>query len=272
MSNLIQRSLTGILFLAIVIGAILWNFYSVLFLFAGVALLAYHEYHALARKLGYSPQYYLVLITAAFFFVSIWLIKYYQADVAILTLIFPWLVAIPIAEMYRKKKRPMANMAISLFGFLYTVVPFGLVIAMSQTDSGNYSGKLILAFFILIWTSDTLAYVWGMLLGRHKLFERISPKKTWEGWIGGAIFTMTAGYLMGSMHFVPGGNHWIVIGLIVAIAGVYGDLAESLIKRHAEVKDSGQILPGHGGILDRFDAVLLAAPLVFAYLQMFNIS
>ena len=146
-------------------------------------------------------------------------------------------------------------------------MPFGLLNGLGHIIGTDQSIWLLpLAFFIFIWTNDVGAYCVGCTIGRHRLFERISPKKSWEGSIGGAVVTIAAAIVI--WNFFPIFNMWIWIGMAITtvVFGTFGDLAESLIKRELGVKDSGKILPGHGGLLDRFDSTLLAAPMVYAYI------
>ncbi len=158
----------------------------------------------------------------------------------------------------------MLNLAYLLLGQLLVALPLGSLSYLSTRHDIVWT----FALFILIWTNDTGAYLTGSLLGRHKLFERVSPKKSWEGSVGGAVFTLAAGLLFWRFSGVGGAAQWIGLSLLTVVAGTYGDLLESLLKRSAGVKDSGKILPGHGGILDRFDSILLAAPVALAYLEI----
>lgn len=130
----------------------------------------------------------------------------------------------------------------------------------------HHSISLLLGFFIVIWTNDTFAYLSGMFIGRHKFFERISPKKTWEGTAGGLVFGLAAGYILSLFFDDFSLSEWLGYALTIIIFGTFGDLFESLIKRTLGLKDSGNIMPGHGGILDRFDSILLAAPFAFIYI------
>ena len=141
----------------------------------------------------------------------------------------------------------------------------------------NYNPKIIIGLFILIWTNDTFAYIVGKSMGKHKLFERISPKKTIEGFLGGILFAVFAGYLISKLYIKASPKFseksiliWCIIALIVGIIGTIGDLIESKFKRIAGVKDSGKIMPGHGGILDRLDSVIFVAPFVFLFYQILN--
>ena len=122
--------------------------------------------------------------------------------------------------------------------------------------------------FIIIWTNDTFAYLSGLVFGKHKLFVRISPKKTWEGFIGGVLFALVAGYFLHLLIDNISLVEWLILTLLIAVSSVFGDFIESLLKRSASLKDSGKIMPGHGGILDRIDSTLFVAPVVFVYLQI----
>jgi len=182
-----------------------------------------------------------------------------------------------IIELFRKSNTPFLNIAYLFLGIIYVVVPFALLAYISSVidvisgifSPDNHSYRyFLLGFFFLIWSNDTFAYLVGISIGKHRLFERISPKKSWEGFIGGIICTQGVAYLI-SIYFTEiAWMHWLAIALIISIFGTLGDLVESMLKRSLGVKDSGTILPGHGGILDRFDAVLLAAPFVVTYMLL----
>jgi phosphatidate cytidylyltransferase len=135
---------------------------------------------------------------------------------------------------------------------------------------GGYNPKIIIGIFILIWTNDTFAYIVGKSLGKHKLLERISPKKTIEGFIGGLVFTMLASYLLSCFFTFFSASTWIITGIFVGLFGTIGDLIESKFKRSAGVKDSGKIMPGHGGILDRLDSVIFVVPFLYLFYQILN--
>lgn len=175
-----------------------------------------------------------------------------------------------VAELYRKYKNPFHNIAYTLFGVLFAAVPFCFFYAMAFID-GTYSTHYPLGFLILLWSSDTGAYLFGIKLGKHKLFERHSPKKTWEGFIGGMLTSMLAAFILSNCFNELPLVHWLGMSAIIASAGTLGDLSESMLKRSLSAKDSGSILPGHGGLLDRFDGLLLAAPLVFVYLKFLSV-
>jgi len=175
-----------------------------------------------------------------------------------------------VFELYRNKENPFLNIGTTLMSIVYAVVPVAFLnyIYFYGAPFTGPPYQFILAFFVLIWINDSMAFVVGVLLGKHKLFPRISPKKSWEGFFGGLVFTALAGY--GFFMFFDSLVLWQWLGyaLLITIFATFGDLIESMLKRDFEVKDSGNILPGHGGMLDRFDGVLLASPGTFLYLNL----
>ncbi|MDZ7775580.1 MAG: phosphatidate cytidylyltransferase [Bacteroidales bacterium] len=171
----------------------------------------------------------------------------------------------------QEKKNPFLNIGTTLISFVYLVIPFALLnfIYAYGSDASGPDYTFILSFFIIVWINDSLAYLaTGLLAGRNKLFARISPKKTWEGFAGGFLFSMAAGAGFAFFFESPHIAIWLIYAACIAIFATFGDLIESMLKRNFEVKDSGSILPGHGGMLDRFDGVLLASPAVFLYLNL----
>lgn len=179
----------------------------------------------------------------------------------------PFLMLIYLCELYQKSEKPFHNIAYTLMGVAYASFPFILFYALAYLD-GSYNAHYPLAFLIMLWCNDTGAYLAGRQLGKRKLFERHSPKKTWEGFVGGVLSSIVAAYVI-AMYFgdLPVGK-WICMALIIAVFGTLGDLTESMLKRSFQVKDSGNLLPGHGGLLDRFDGLLMAAPLVYIFLYL----
>jgi len=174
-----------------------------------------------------------------------------------------------ILEIYRNTKNPIQNIALSLFPVFYLAIPLSLssyMITYFQQDNPY----ILLGFFILIWTNDTFAYLTGVTLGKHRLLERISPKKSWEGFFGGLLFSLGMGIVLGQFFHELTQFQWAGMAVLITLTGTYGDLAESMFKRSMNIKDSGKILPGHGGILDRFDGVIMAAPFVVLYLYFIS--
>jgi phosphatidate cytidylyltransferase len=186
-------------------------------------------------------------------------------------------IAVFIAELYSASRAPFMNIAGVLLGVIYIALPLSLTTALSLHE-GNYDHRILLAVFIFLWSNDVGAYCFGMMFGRkgkHKLFERISPKKSWEGFFGGIIASLAAAFILSSVwggRYGFGDIHWFAMAIIISLSGTFGDLAESMLKRAAGVKDSGKMIPGHGGILDRFDSALFALPCVTAYIYILNIN
>jgi phosphatidate cytidylyltransferase len=185
----------------------------------------------------------------------------------------PFLLPLPlifisfILEIYRNRPNPLINISTTILGFLYIALPLSLLTFFAQPDAKHFMGfpVILTGYFGFTWIYDTAAYLYGKQFGKHKFFERISPKKTWEGTIAGGVVTLLAAY---GLHFVVPDlplTDWLVLASMVVFFGTHGDLAESLLKRSLNIKDSGNILPGHGGILDRFDTMLISTPFVFLY-------
>jgi phosphatidate cytidylyltransferase len=175
-------------------------------------------------------------------------------------------------------ERPFDSLAHTFFSILYTAAPFSLfpfaafshtgLEPLVQMNGVGFSPGIPVGFFLLLWTNDTGAYLVGSAIGKHRLFERISPKKSWEGFFGGMLLTLLVACLIGSWLGVADTTGWMIIAVIISLAGTAGDLLESMLKRSLGLKDSGTILPGHGGFLDRFDSVVVSFPLVYLYIAL----
>jgi phosphatidate cytidylyltransferase len=197
-----------------------------------------------------------------------------------LLLLVPMGGIIMITELYRKQEKPFDSIAHTFLAVLYTALPFSMFPFAAFRQSGlepllshgdiAFSPGLVIGFFILIWANDTGAYLAGISFGRTKLFERISPKKTWEGFAGGIVLAALAGWFLSGWLGGTGKTGWVLMAVIVSVAGTFGDLVESMLKRSAGVKDSGTFLPGHGGFLDRFDSALVAFPPVYLFIALFG--
>jgi len=269
-SNFLKRTFTGAIFLVVMIGGIIWNFYSLAGLFFLIAMLGLDEFYKLLVKSGHEPQHRLGLLCGGTIFVLIAISKLIGEQAAIY-LSFVLVSCIFFSEIYRNKQNPFQNIGYTLIGIIYTVMPFALWVNFIKgysNNTGAYNPHLLLGFFFLLWTNDTGAYLVGRSIGKHKLWERVSPKKTWEGFFGGLILSIGVGYIISmfypELHYIL----WMIMAVIVSCAGTMGDLVESAFKRSIDAKDSGSILPGHGGILDRFDGVFLSTPFVLVLLQL----
>jgi len=260
MNNFVLRGITGFFFVSfIVLATILGSWYFEV-LFGLVAVLALNEFYGLFKKSDVSPNISQGLIIGTILYLlglySIHEVTFNPYLLATLVLLFP---LIAFAELYRKKETPFQNMGITILGLAYIIIPF-LLINLMRNGTTNYWP--VLSIFILTWASDTFAYLVGSQIGKHKLFERISPNKSWEGFIGGLVFSCLSGVLIA--YFTNDSMFkYITYGVLIASFGTLGDLVESMLKRSLKIKDSGTILPGHGGMLDRFDAVIFVIPIIF---------
>jgi len=275
--NLITRALSGAVFVAVIIGSILLHPYAYAGVMAVVVVWAIIELHNIINQERIRTGKYI----GVFFGVTLFVISFFYAQRLITGKVFllfiPLMTLLFISLLYAKKHHPFQALATTFISVVYIAAPFslcnGLVFPSGESGFLNPDGKyvpdILFGFFILLWTNDTFAYLTGIMFGRHRLFERISPKKSWEGFIGGLVCTIALSLLVAKWFPILPFYHWMAVAAIIVVFGVYGDLIESLLKRNLNIKDSGRFLPGHGGILDRFDSVLLAVPMVFFYLKMF---
>lgn len=271
MSNLAQRALTGTVFVLAIVAAIIFKSWIFHLVFGTIAVLGLHEFYTLFKGSKYSPHATFGIISGIFIY-SFGVFSIYKPEVlnwliGVLLLSFPLFA---FAELYRKKKTPFENIGLTVLGLVYIILPLLLLnflIEFSETTFKITSFWPVLSIFILVWCSDTFAYLVGRKFGKHKLFERISPKKSWEGFFGGMFFSVLAGVLIA--YFIEAPIYqYVIYGLLISTCGTIGDLVESMLKRSLSIKDSGSILPGHGGILDRFDAVLFVIPILY-FLNLF---
>jgi phosphatidate cytidylyltransferase len=284
---MLQRAISGFFFVLIMVGSIWFSIWTMFVLFTVIAIIALFEFYALrnAVQKGIDKR---VLIAAGLIAFFITLLKapnpiYSGSDAIIhvhsylmaaqlLTYVLGGAVLLlcVIRDLFDKEFH-FVNTSNGLFAAFFIGVPFGLLFHFIQYKGTHqsYSGEYLLYFFILLWTNDTMAYLSGKFLGRHKLWERISPKKTWEGFFGGLVFTILAAFIIryyAKMELPM--VLFLIIPIVVSVFGTLGDLAESHLKRQAGVKDSGNIMPGHGGVLDRFDGILLSVPALFLFLSL----
>lgn len=249
--------------------SILWHPFTYFFVLFLTAMLGLREFYLILAPDYIKPQKVPGLIIAALTLLVAFLKNRGYSHAPGFELLIPAVIGIFVIEMYRKKAYPFQNIAYTIFGLLYVSGPFiSLLFTAFPKTPGQYAPGAALGFFILLWSQDSGAYVLGMLMGRNPLFRRISPRKTVEGLIGGIALSMLAASILA--RFIPLLNlsQWLIAALLVAVFSTLGDLAESMLKRSADIKDSGNILPGHGGILDRFDGLLFAAPVFYYYLNI----
>lgn len=278
MNNLLTRTLTGAGIIIFVMGGF-W-LHPISFVITGLVLMTgtQFEYYSMIRLTGIRPQVVTGLITGITAYVFSSLIAARILEKEFYLILIPMLSVVMVIELYRKNEKPFDSLAHTCFSILYTVIPFSMIPfsafyreGMGTIISQNtilFSPGIIIGFFILLWTNDTAAYLVGITIGKRRLWERISPKKSWEGFLGGLVVTAGMGYLISGWLGVVGKADWVIIAMIVSVAGTYGDLVESMLKRSLGVKDSGNIMPGHGGFLDRFDSLVLSFPLVYLYIAV----
>ena len=273
MKKLFTRALTGFVFVVVLGAAILIHPVTYFILFGIITAIGMMEFYRLFGDSGpVRANKNLGIIAGLVFYIITCLFASGLVSEVTYFLIIPFLSLIFVVEMYRKLDNPFPNIGLTLLGIIYISVPFSMLVlnGFSRFNIAGYDAKLVLGFFFLQWASDTGDYLVGITIGKHPLFPRVSPKKSWEGFVGGVIITQAIAVVISIYFTVLSRFDWIVIATIISFFGVLGDLIESLLKRSVHVKDSGTILPGHGGILDRFDSVIFSAPIVFLYLHIKN--
>lgn len=268
MNNLLTRTITGIVFVALTVSAIVIDHHAFFILFLIIAILALWELYRLAELSDIRPNKALGVVSGVLVFLinASFALGYFDRNILLLNFVPFFLIL--LSELYRKLPNPFTNVAFTIFGLLYIAVPFSLLgfLPNINLQPGVYQPAILLGFFGISWLNDTAAFLVGSNFGRIKLSEQVSPKKTWEGSLAGGLFALLAAYLL-SLFFVELTIvNWMIMAIIIVFFGNYGDLFESMFKRSLQVKESGKLLPGHGGILDRFDGILISAPFVFVYL------
>lgn len=274
MKNLVVRTLSGIVLAAVMLGAIAWSQWSFGALLLLLLLAGMYEFYVLAEKQGNAPQKVVGLVAGVVLFILNFAFvsddiqvlgsasQAYACGLAFLLLLLP---AMFICELYRRRDNPVSGIGTTLMGVCYVALPLSLMCYIPIIGSEVWNPWVMIFYIFIIWANDVFAYLVGMSCGRHRLCERLSPKKSWEGFFGGIAGAVAMGV---AASFVLDTAVWVWVGLaiVTAATGVLGDLVESMFKRAAGVKDSGNLIPGHGGMLDRFDAMLLSAPFVFVYM------
>jgi phosphatidate cytidylyltransferase len=287
LKTLITRTITAAVFVVVLLVGICWNYISFSALFFVVSIWGLIEFYQLAEKLGAKPYKIFGLFLGILLYLYA-IIANSNASIflpieSIFSILVVFVFGIFILTLFDKKPNAIVNLAYTFTGVLYTVVPFMLLLNITCMDRAftfnkasnywynnyaPYNFHYVLGIILLIWASDVGAYLVGSLIGKHKLFERISPGKTWEGTIGAFILNIGCAFIIANWFPELALKHWIVISILVSVFGTLGDLVESMFKRQAGIKDSGKIMPGHGGILDRFDSLLFVSPFVYAYLSL----
>lgn len=272
---MLTRAITGTFFVLTLLAAMFFGQLSTFILFFTIVLLGTDEFYNLVKKSKEVKPIKIIGIIISIFLFSIFALvaqnqielKYFVIPLGLSFFIF-------LIELYRKSKFPFVNIAYTLLASIYVALPFALLYHLgfyqNNQFQADFSYHILWGFFFILWANDTGAYLSGRFFGKHKLFERISPKKTWEGSIGGGILGLAIAYIS-SIYFTELNlMEWIIVAIITVIFGGLGDLVESMLKRSLNIKDSGNILPGHGGILDRFDGLFLSVPFIYCYLVLIS--
>ncbi len=276
MNNFIVRTITAVFFVAAIVCCFL-RAEAMIFLFALVTGLTSGEFTGLVNdRENVSVNRMICTVAGVYFFLAM---AGYNSGITPAGVFVPYLITIVylmVAELYLKQPDPVNDWAYTMMSQLYIALPFSMINVLAFRSAGSditYTYLVPLSVFFFLWVNDAGAYICGSLLGKHKLFPRISPGKSWEGSIGGGILVMIVAVLIWhlSEQYAVNDLHlsafeWAGLGLVVVIFGTWGDLVESLFKRTIGIKDSGHILPGHGGMLDRFDSTLMAFPSAVVYL------
>lgn len=273
MKNLITRTITGVFFVAVIIGSMIWHplaFIIVSFILMVIGML---EFYRLAGDGEIAPQPVTGLISGSIVFLLPSLASVGWISPKFLAFLPTVVILYFVTELFRGKQSSIHNITFSLLPIGFVAIPMATtVLLLSPLVTQGYAHwHLLFSLFIILWSYDTFAYLTGMWLGKHKMFERISPKKTWEGTAGGFVFGLLASYVMSVFFKELTIIQWMAGGMIIMVTGTFGDLSESLIKRNFHTKDSGNFFPGHGGVLDRFDSVFFAAPAFFCYLILLGL-
>jgi phosphatidate cytidylyltransferase len=283
-SNLTQRIITGLLGSALIIYGLIVSEWAYFAIFAIICFFSLREFYKLSAFDGLLPLKTIGMVTGMVIFCLSFFIERQDLNSKYYFAIFPLMALVYMIKLYKKGEyKPFTNIAFTFLGIFYIAVPISLLnhaAFVSSTSGwhatlGGYNFEPILGILLILWATDTGAYFAGTFFGKHKLFERISPKKTWEGFVGGAVLAGIIAFVFNvilnnyGLHYLAPVD-WIVITIIIVVGGTFGDLVESLLKRSIEIKDSGTAIPGHGGFLDRFDGLFISAPFVVAYLEIFK--
>jgi phosphatidate cytidylyltransferase len=266
MNNFVKRTLSGFIFVTLIISSILLSPFTFAPVFALICGWTVFEFHKISNNQStINVNSWVALISSIILFLCSFLYASGKCYYPVYALYGIYIIVVLVYELFQHKTNPLNNWAFFVLGQVFIALPFSMLNFILYID--KWDPLILLAVFVTIWVNDTGAYLIGVTFGKHKMFERISPKKSWEGFAGGAVAAIISGYIFSmfnqQLHLLT----WLLFSEIIVIFGTLGDLMESLIKRTLDVKDSGNVIPGHGGLLDRFDSMLLVAPVIFIYLS-----
>ncbi|AGA77799.1 phosphatidate cytidylyltransferase [Echinicola vietnamensis] len=269
-SELGQRIITALLGAAVIVFGSMYSEWAYFSIFGTILVLSQLEFYKLCGLDGMLPLKTFGTFLGLMIFVMTFFVEMQHMDDKYYFLIFPMISLIFFIKLYRKSdKKPFTGIAYTFLGIFYVAVPFSLLNLAAFSVDQTFHYEVIVGSLFILWASDSGAYFAGTKFGKTKLFERVSPKKSWEGSLGGAAAAIVTAYLLSLNFMVIPQWKWLSISGIIIIAGTYGDLIESLFKRSIAIKDSGKGLPGHGGFMDRFDGLLVSAPFIAAFLKIF---
>lgn len=267
-SNLRIRLIAALIGAFLIVLCVTWSQWSYFVCFLLISQLTILEFYKLLRLDDHLPLKSWGALTGLVIYCVIFFEQLYEIPASYYFIILPFTYAPFLIKLYKKEEgKPFTDLALTYLGIFYIAFPFSML-HISAFINDSYSWEIILGILFIQWGNDTGAYFTGSRFGRRKLFERISPKKSWEGLIGGFILGLAVSYAAFYFLDVLPLWRWIGIGIIISIAGTYGDLIESLFKRSIEIKDSGTSIPGHGGFLDRFDSLLISLPFIAFFLKI----
>jgi phosphatidate cytidylyltransferase len=265
------RAITGFFFIVVMLASVLLGHYTFSIFYLILSMLCLREFYSLVKQSGVAPEQFTGILNGMLVYLIIALISFDAGFTKLLFVLIPCLTAVFVQELFKKSAAPFTNIAYTFMGIMFIVLPFSFFHAMAYVNVyAGFNFHFPLAFLLMLWANDTGAYLVGVKFGRTKLFERHSPKKTWEGFIGGVLIAAGVALIISHYYTELGWQQWVIMALIISFFGTTGDLIESMFKRSINVKDSGGILPGHGGLLDRFDGLFLAAPIVYTYLYLIS--
>lgn len=268
MSNLKKRAISSILYVALFLLALYFGAITSLIWIGLLSVICLWEFYQLFHEKEIRPIGMPAILVGAFTFLSM---ATQNGNSAWWPLLIAFLTLFFIVELFKHLEEPLLNLSITFMGLLYICAPLALLYRLgfytAEGVSETFNMEVLLGYFFILWTNDTAAYFVGRKWGKRKLMPSISPKKSWEGFWGGILFALLIGYINSIFFSVFGSLTWLIIALIVGLFGSLGDLVESSFKRSLNIKDSGQLIPGHGGILDRLDGVFISAPMVYVALH-----
>ena len=274
MKKFLTRVLSGFVFVVIVCTCILLGEFGHAALFLFVSMVCLHEFYRALSNQGVKVSAPMGITIGALVYLTVSCMILFELSSMLLLVLIPLFMVVFLLHLWKNVEKPFESISYTLCGIVYVCIPLSLTLLLAKpiymsTDviAYLYLPLNILGILVLQWVSDSFAYLTGVCIGKHPLFPKHSPKKSWEGFIGGLLFCILAGYFIGtyiSTDFSV--TDWIVMAMIVPIIGTLGDLVESMFKRSMNIKDTGNIMPGHGGLMDRFDSLIMTTPFLLAYL------